>query len=162
MDSKRQFEPTDLDWAKLAAYIDGEDCINITLRQREQGVWHWQAFDILITVANTDIRLPNWCRDHFGGEVKLAYPEHYRKNHKACHVWRVHGKACEWILAGILGHSVIKREQIEIGLAYTATMRGYQGHRKPVPEEMKQIRRKAFTELRDIKSTGRVDLETIQ
>ena len=85
----------------------------------------------------------------------MVYPENYRKNHRACFAWQVYGKACEEIFKGILPHSIIKKEQIEIGLAYTATMRDYRGRRKPVPQEMKLERHRAFSALRSIKDGDR-------
>jgi hypothetical protein len=157
--------PTQIQWAQLAAYIDSEGCIHISMKSRSEGRWDWRAFDLLITVANTDPRLPQWCAQYFGGTQKLAYPKNYKnKNYKACFRWQVYGKACGEILRGILPYSIIKREQIEIGLAYVETLQKTY-HRHTMPEEIKAERAALFLAMkkaREIDSSAAEKNLTVQ
>jgi hypothetical protein len=156
--------PSQIEWAQLAAYIDSEGCIHISMKDRREGRWDWRAFDLLVTVANTDPRLIRWCVDHFGGQEKLAYRKNYRKNNKACFRWQVYGKSCGDILRGILPYSIIKREQIEIGLAYVETLQKTY-HRHTMPEEVKAKRAELFLAMkkaREIDSSEAEENLTVQ
>ena len=140
-----------IEWAQLAAYIDGEGCIAILMKDRKQGRWDWRAFDLVIRVTNTDHRLPNWCHERFGGKLKLAYKKNYRKAYKACFNWEVYGKSCTDILRGILPYSVIKKEQIAIALEYVETLQKTY-HRHTMPESVKAKRAELFFALKNARS----------
>lgn len=146
---------TQVDWAKLAAFVDGEGYIAITKKSRKQGQWNWQSFDISVRVANTDIRLPNWCKERFGGSVNIVYGKNYRHCSRPLYSWSVYGTSSRWILEGIAPHSVIKKEQIEIALAYLDTMKiGKEKYRKHryVPEEVKLRREELFQQLKEVRN----------
>jgi hypothetical protein len=136
-------QASQIEWAQLAAFVDGEGCICIVMKDRRESRWDWRAFDLYVRIANTDPRLPQWCVQHFGGNVKLAYPTGYRKTHRACFTWQVYGRACGEILRGILPYSIIKKQQIEIGLAYVETL-GKTYHRHTMPESVKAKREELF------------------
>lgn len=151
---------TQIEWAQLAAYVDGEGYISLTRKSRKQGKWAWHTFDISVRVANTDVRLPNWCQHHFGGKVHQSYGTDYRHCRKPLFTWSVYGKSTKEILQGIAPYSVIKREQIEIGLAYIETMsktRNVYNKGKYVPEEVRLQRNELFEQMRKLRTLDFVD-----
>jgi len=155
MESKQNTIPSEIDWARLAAYIDGEGYICIRKRVRKEGRWNWQAFDICIRLSNTDPRLPLWCKQTFGGFLNDMYGIEYRHCKKALYAWDVHGTNCRAILEGVLPYSIIKQEQIKIGLAYLDTLKlGKERYRKHryVPEEVKLRRAQLYEEMKDARN----------
>jgi len=143
------------DWAQLAAYVDGEGYISLTRKSRKQGKWAWHTFDISVRVANTDIRLPNWCASHFGGSVQMTYGKNYLKGIKPLYTWSVYGKNTKEILLGIHPFSVIKKEQIEVGLSYLETMhmtRNVYNKGKYVPEEIRVKRNDLFEQMKKLRT----------
>lgn len=140
-----------IDWARLAAFVDGEGYVAITKKSRTEKRWTWQKFDVSIRVANTDPRLPNWCRERFGGHVGVAYGKDYRHCHKPLYTWTVYGAKSKNIFQHILPYSVIKKEQIEVALAFLETMHGYRKG-KYVPEEFKVKRNELFLEMKRLRT----------
>jgi hypothetical protein len=150
---------TQIEWAQLAAYVDGEGYISLTRKSRKEGKWAWHTFDISVRVANTDVRLPNWCQQRFGGSVQMTYAKQYR-GRKSLYTWSVYGKKTKEILQGIAPYSVIKREQIEIGLAYIETMsktKNVYTKGKYVPEEIRTQRNNLFEQMQKLRTLDFVD-----
>jgi len=121
-----------LDWAKLAAYIDGEGCIQIH-RQRQYSKKvqpNWRPHYIVqVSVTNTDPRLVVWCRERFGGYIVLKSHEK-----RQCFGWYVHSARCAWVLENCLPHFVMKKAQAEIAIAFRKTYdRKYIGRGRMVP-----------------------------
>ena len=54
-----------IDWARLAAYIDGEGCISIKSVAGYNAAAR-RVFYIDLAVTNTDVRLLSWLRSIFG------------------------------------------------------------------------------------------------
>jgi hypothetical protein len=103
---------TQSDWARLAAFIDGEGCINIhTSYKGSAGSVH----RVRIQVANTDARLPHWVIQTFGvGHVYV----NRGTGPRPVYFWEVAGRTAQAILRACLSHFVIKREQAEIALRF--------------------------------------------
>lgn len=124
-----------LDWARLAAYIDGEGCIFIHRQKQysQKAKSNWKPHYIVqVTVTNTDPRLIVWLRGNFGGFIvsqeKSGKCRTYFK-------WTAHSKACADILTNCLPYFIIKRKQAEIAIAFRATYnRKYIGRGKSVPD----------------------------
>jgi hypothetical protein len=146
---------TEIQWAMLAAYIDGEGHIGILKRHRKQGRWDWQAFDIHVDVCNTDPRLPKWIADTFGGRFAIVYRTSPRAK-RILYSWSVWGLRCRQILEGILSYSIIKQEQIKIGLAYLDTVKHGRDkcYRKGryVPDEVKAQRANLYEQLQLVRA----------
>lgn len=109
-------EPTRDDWARLAAFIDGEGCIGVAIRNRANYRQHVVSVDI----TNTDIRLMHWLKERFGGRIDVNNREPHG-NRKIGYRWQVRGKAIENILRGCLDLFIMKREQAETALALRET-----------------------------------------
>jgi hypothetical protein len=100
-----------IDWARLAAYIDGEGSIQIRPHRARSN----HALNISIT--NTDYRLLVWLESNFGGKI---YKVVGCKTTTKKHVWRWEARAagCRPILEGCLPYFIVKREQAEIAIAF--------------------------------------------
>ena len=60
-------EPTEMDYARLAAYIDGEGCISTGASRAKN--WKRESVYVNLSVHNTDCRLIDWCAERWGGRV---------------------------------------------------------------------------------------------
>jgi hypothetical protein len=128
-------EPTQIEWAKLAAFVDGEGTIVIVKARL-----HYTQ--LVIRVANTDPRLPLWCKKFFGGRV-YASSTNKRRNStlRLFYTWTTQSQKAEDILRGCLPHFTLKREQAEVALAYRETFRHIKGN---TPEQDLTVDRMAI------------------
>lgn len=108
-----------IDWARLAAFIDGEGTIVIA---KARSIYT----QLTIRVVNTDPRLPLWCKSIFGGKVYAA--TYSKTNVKRAYVWTTQAKKAEEILRGCFPYFLIKREQAEVALAYRETFDHIKGN----------------------------------
>ena len=118
-------EPTQTDWIRLAAYIDGEGSISVKNQKTKSGEYG----QLFVAIANTDPRLPMWCKENFGGLLYASddNPKKSRKWRRA-YRWIAFSKQAENIIRGCLPHFLLKREQAEVALAFRKTFRYRTGH----------------------------------
>lgn len=138
-------KPTTTDWAQLAAFIDGEGTI-VIIKAR----LHYTQ--LVIRVANTDPRLPMWCKEVFGGRV-YACDTNRKHSHRRFYTWATQSQKAEDILRECLPYFHLKREQAEIALAYRETFRHRKGNtieQDLTPERM-DVRRQFKEELSRLK-----------
>jgi len=113
--------PTDIDWARLAAYIDGEGCICIgqkrVLNGPERKCTSTRTY-LNIIIANTDPRLSEWLRDTFGGSIQLHRPHKNNPKWSLGYHWITGNRQAKWVLEGCLPFFIMKRAQAEIGIAH--------------------------------------------
>lgn len=115
---------SEINWARLAAYVDGEGTIMIgktvtkTCRQNPNYV-------LTLIVANTDPRLMCWLHDLFGGYSTYSHSassrlaQQYRVvKRKVCFSWRQHEERAAEIIRHILPYLIMKKDQAELALAY--------------------------------------------
>lgn len=139
-----------VDWARLAAYIDSEGCIRIVRGKARQthrastshGAWH----GLILHVTNVDLRLLQWCKQNFGGVIFAQI----RKSKRQVFDWRAYNKNVGEILRGCMPYFIVKREQAEIGLAFLATVTGTT---KKLPAEVVQLREQMYQQMKDLKHT---------
>lgn len=111
---------TEIDWARLAAYIDGEGTIMIAKTNIKTGLKNPQ-YVLTLIVANTDLRLIHWLNEKFTGQSYFSHSESQRKwSKKTCYSWRLSEKRAAIVLERCLPYFIMKRQQAEIGLAYRA------------------------------------------
>lgn len=157
--------PLPTDWARLAAYIDGEGSILINPRARNQrrdddpvGA---STFYLKVTVANTDVRLLIWIKERFGGSWKDANTAKYYegKNVKTAYHWTASSGRAAWILHNCLPWFVIKAEQAQIGIALQESMNKFvrgSGATKRLPDHLVAERRELKRRLLIMKARGKV------
>lgn len=116
-DSYLGYKPHVLDWARLAAYIDGEGSINLTPRRTDTGGTLTLCGKVVVT--NTDPRLAKWCLETFGMKFyshsnnKLRNP-----NWRGCYFAQACGYKAAWILRNCLPHFILKAARAEIVLEH--------------------------------------------
>ena len=142
-----------IDWARMAAYIDGEGCIRI--RPVSTGRRN-HALELSLT--NTDYRLLSWISTTFGGKVYKAVG---CKTTTKKNVWRWQANPNESkaILEGCLPYFIVKREQAEIGIAFKNLCEQQKASRevvrgKGVPEHILSQRQGFVIELKSARSLG--------
>ena len=113
-----------IDFARLAAFIDGEGSIQIR-KETDARSRVTPVYEFLLTVCNSDPRLPQWCKEKFGGRV---YPRS-RGRHRISYLWSVKALRAEVILGKCLPYILIKDKHAEIGLALRKTFTKRTGSR---------------------------------
>jgi hypothetical protein len=120
-----------IDWARLAAYIDGEGCVSITPRRKGER----RHFYLRVQVANSDFRLLLWCRNNFGGSIQTPTRYEGQLGRKPVGYWTATCAKAEEILCECLPYFLIKGEQAQIALAYRMTYwKQTHGHKKLTDE----------------------------
>lgn len=138
------------DWARLAAFIDGEGCVTIG-RQGKVGV-NGRSYALTIRIGNTDPRLMVWLKRFGVGSFhdwEVAGQRHF-------YAWYVSARQAADVLVGCLPYLVIKRDQAELGIAFQATKQWRGG--KGVPEETRQSWREMSQQLSVLKQPQPVEV----
>ncbi len=119
--------PSEVDWARLAAFIDGEGCVRISHLKRKDKNKYTMWMEVVI--CNTDPRLIQWLVNTFG-IGRVASMSHQNVKWATSFRWHTSCRQAEWVLENCLPFFVIKREQAEIALAFQATLQrvGVKGH----------------------------------
>lgn len=156
--------PSDIDWARLAAFIDGEGSVLINPRshgsRRADDPVGASTFYLKVTVANTDVRLLEWLKANFGGHWKEANSEKYNagRNVKNCYHWNAASARAAWMLYNCLPWFLIKGEQAQIGIALQESMNKFirgSGVSKRIPDEIVAERRDLKRRLLIMKARGK-------
>lgn len=143
------------DWAKMAAYIDGEGSIGIRLRKagpRNKADRHV----ITVVLCNSDPRLITWAQDLFCvGSLsirKIWNPDAPGriKSRRPSYIWEVQAKRAEWLLKNCLPYFTIKVEQARICLELSSTMSNVWNR---VPPEVFIKRQELKQQLHTLKAT---------
>ena len=136
-------EPTEVDWARLAAYIDGEGSIFIAKRTP-------RCLVLGVVVYNTDARLASWLKQTFGGSVTQSL---YGKREKFMFRWDARSRDAVSILEKALPYFIIKREQAEKALEFGELIRprGFYRIGNPASKEMLAAKAGIKQQLTDMK-----------
>jgi len=137
--------PNEIQWSQLAAFIDGEGTI-VIIKAR----LHYTQ--LVIRVANTDPRLPMWCKKLFGGKV-YACDNNRKNNRRRFYTWAIQAQKAEDILRGCLPFFLLKKEQAEVALAYRETFRHKKGktNEQDLTPERMEVRQRYREELSRLK-----------
>lgn len=106
-----------IDWARLAAFIDGEGTITSQLQTMSGGKYRTEK--LVVQVANTDIRIPAWCQRTFGGA--LCKYKASSVDAKPYAVWTVGSLMAEEIIHGCMPYFLAKQEQAQVALLFRST-----------------------------------------
>ena len=122
----------DIDWARLAAFIDGEGCIYIRKFTRQRCGRVSVDFSVGLQITNTDPRLMCWLSNTFGGRVAVFRRETRNARWKTRFDWFVQRKTAAELLRRCSQHLLLKREQADLVIAFQdTTLVG--GRRKGLP-----------------------------
>lgn len=150
---------TQIDWARLAAYIDGEGHVCIADQVHKTATRGQRRYGYAkVMIANTDPRLPQWLVQQFGGSVQVRATHSTRSGHqqrwKPCYQWSLsNGRAAE-LLRYALPYFLLKREQAELAIAFQMTSRRWGV--KGTPDHVLAQRQELRTKLRALTTRGPV------
>jgi hypothetical protein len=125
-----------INWARLAAYIDGEGCIRIHQNSPHRKTGE-KYHGVMIIVAQRGPELTDWLVENFGGFSYLskAYP-----TRTAMHYWRSSTSQSYEILKRCRPYMIVKGEQADVAIEYRETT---QSTTRKLPTELK-LRREAL------------------
>lgn len=140
-----KFPITEADRAYLAGIIDGEGSI-MAHHHKSSGAWM-----VIVTVANTDLRLIDWLDARWHASVCRQRPG--TGGHKDCYAWTVTNRRVVPVLEAALPYLVLKREHAEIALRWSAECRN--PGRRGYPPEIKADRERMMLRIRELNRKGR-------
>jgi len=105
----------EVDYARLAAYIDGEGCIRF---QPSGRVRRNRFYTVCVIVGQAEKPLIDWLLDKFGGSYALGVNKGYRR----MHYWKLGSQALDYVLVRCMPYFIVKGEQAKIALEYRATV----------------------------------------
>ena len=155
--------PSEIDWARLAAYIDGEG--SIFIRQRPQSAKDKargasRGHYLVLCVVNCDPRLITWCKETFGGGCAYqskpdspAVGAKYQRPRRAQFQWIIGQQKAAHIIDKCMPYFILKREQAEVALAFQKTVshRGNTRWKGGVSPELYEHREELRLELQRLK-----------
>lgn len=103
------------DWARLAAFIDGEGSIWIAKHVTTRKC----SYHLVVRITNTDPRLFVWIGHRFGGIGSFGiYKNNGFPSERMMQRWELCSSRAALILKGCLPYFVMKREQAELAIAF--------------------------------------------
>jgi hypothetical protein len=148
---------SEIDWARLAAYIDGEGCIRVAGVKGAQD-WSRRILYLEVTVANTDPRLGQWLKARFGGSIWTTHRNHAKW--RPCFCWVVGSRHAAQVLERCLPYFIIKREQADLALAFqAATIRtSRKGQPRELDKDTRELQYALREELSALNGRGRLKI----
>ena len=153
--AKPPVNPTEVDWARLAAFIDGEGCILLGAHKNPSKYGEAHYDHVRVIVANTDPRLMLWLRERFGGKILRTYKRADKPDWRHGMKWYVSCQVAIELLRGCYPYLICKRDQAEIAFAFQETVGrpGVKGHppevyaaRQELKERLTAMRWKQYSE----------------
>lgn len=142
---------SEVNWARLSAYIDGEGTVMIQRSVVKTGRKN-PNYVLVLIVANTDLRLMEWLTRTFAGNVYFSHSVSRRQwSKKVCHTWRCFEDRASTILEHCLPYMIMKKQQAEIGIAYRELRKLGSKGRKLTPGDI-QARDEYYKQIRVLNS----------
>lgn len=148
--------PSELDYARLAAYIDGEGCIGIYPAIRKG--WPRAYWYVRVTVSNTDPRLSGWLQETFGGKVQIQVNRAHaiHKGQKSpwsdSYHWVISCGDAVRTLEKCLPFFIIKREQAEVAVQLQRLKKRWGV--KGAPTDVRFAEQRLRAQLKELKGTS--------
>jgi len=110
---------SEIDKARLAAYIDGEGTIYINVATGLHGRHKTPQYRLSVVISNTDHRLMNWLKSTFDGSVYyVKYEKSKHLGKKPIMRWQMNERMAETLLKACLPYMIMKKAQAEVGLSF--------------------------------------------
>ena len=142
---------SEVDWARLAAYVDGEGTIEIYKENRKDG---YIEFALRLHVTNSDRRLLEWIENRFGGYI--SPPRVSRPKQKAVYDWRVRSYSAYKLIIQFRKFLIIKGERADIAILFWEECgrrtRRMSGNGRP--NWMKQKQESYYQEMKQLNKRG--------
>jgi hypothetical protein len=140
---------SEIDYARLAAYIDGEGCIRLQPSGHKR---RNRFYTVVVVIGQADRRLIDWLLETFGGSYSLGV----MGVHRRIHYWKLGSQALDYVLVRCLPHFVVKAEQAKIALEYRATVTD---RTITLPQELIDRREELRQRLHDLKHGHKIKRE---
>ena len=108
---------SEIDWARLAAFIDGEGTIYINRQKARKPSWSPRYF-LQVVITNTNPVLMTWLKDTFFGSVYYVKDKSNKFSKKQVMRWQMNGRIGAIVLTRCLPYFVMKKAQAEVGIAF--------------------------------------------
>ena len=109
----------DIDWARLAAFIDGEGSI-VIYRALPIGRQKSITYALTVSITNSSPVLISWLNETFGGSVHDKPPRVENPlSKRPMWSWHLQEQQAGIVLQNCLPYFIIKRQQAEIGIAFS-------------------------------------------
>lgn len=145
--------PSEIDYARLAAFIDGEGCIDIHKHKqfRKHLGRDYVRLYLRLTIVNTDPRLSAWCKSIFEGcDYQKRKDWHPRWADST--EWIISAQKAAEILRHCLPYFILKREQAEAALRFQESVdTKHNTGRGGLAPEIFEFREKCAIELKRLK-----------
>ena len=106
-----------IDWARLAAFVDGEGCLMLSSSKTQADIGNRR---VGVTISNTNPMLMNWLASVFGGSICNVRACNQRS--KPSFMWTISSRRAERVIHGILPYLLLKTEQAKLLLEYRKCM----------------------------------------
>jgi hypothetical protein len=155
------FQPTEMDWARLAAYIDGEGSIGLGVRRASKESYSETLMGKVI-VTNTDQRLVQWCFETFGMNfygkaIRPGKRAGREQNWKGCFYAQACSYKAAWVCLHCLPWFLLKREQAELVIANQKTTQVglfKRGVAVKTPQDILEYRKSLKAKLNELNRRG--------
>jgi hypothetical protein len=148
-------KPTVYDWARMAAFLDGEGNLNINPirdKNRKPGV----RCQVRILIGNTNPALPVWIRETFGGNIVLRGTNGINPRAKQSYIWSCTAGRAAWVLHNCLPWFLLKEAQAKVLISLQEDIdTTYQGRSRKVSQERLDQRLALKDELHKLNAKGR-------
>jgi hypothetical protein len=109
---------SEIDFARLAAFIDGEGSVYINCPGGKNSRYKIQH-RLSIIISNTNPILMNWLKSTFDGSVyHVKYENCKHLGKKPIMRWQMNERMAAHLLERVLPYMMLKKGQAEIGLAF--------------------------------------------
>lgn len=98
-----------------AGIMDGEGCIFIARHSDTESATGWY-YELRIQVGMTDIIIPQWLKQTFGGYIHSRNDGNPR--HKTMWIWAISCQKARNLLEAILPYMKVKRHQAQLGIEF--------------------------------------------
>ncbi len=153
-----------IDFARLAAFVDGEGCIYINMPNKTYGRQKGPQARLQLMISNTDPRLMNWLKTTFDGcvyNVRNTNSSNPLSKKQVMH-WQVNEKMAFHLLERMIPFMLIKRQQAEVGLAFMKLKKTRAETKQPLTEDELLQRRGMKAEISRLNHSSGLPREIIQ
>lgn len=119
---------SELDIARLAAYIDGEGTIYINVATKLHLRMKNPQYRLSLVISNTDPRLMNWLKSTFDGSIyHVKYENCKHLGKKPIMRWQVNERMAEVLLRRTIPYMIMKKSQAEVGVSFMTLKKDRKG-----------------------------------
>lgn len=140
-------KPTVYDWCRMAAFIDGEGCLQVNPYKKTRKV------QVRMLIGNTNPNLAAWLKPTFGGHVVITTKP--SPKYKDAYIWSCTSGRAAWIMYNCLPWFLLKKAQAELLMELqTHIDQTRQGRGRRVSEEEYEYRDGVHAQIKKLNARG--------